>query len=215
MAVNQYFTGLGDPELQMFEDLAVEAIQIAGFDVEYIPRELNSIDDIMNEVEHSSFEKSFTIEMAPEGADDYSASSFLMEKLGAVLDSSDLTLFVAKSRFRQEVPDDALSLPGEPNEGDLVFIPRVNVLVEIKKVVSESPFATGGSTAVFELKCEAFKSSNEPMSRDPDFMRDMIGGVEELLGSADADETVTEPEGFGDNDEFGVAEESVIATPRR
>ena len=227
MAVNPHFDNRGIPrELDLNEGLIIESIKATGMDVMYVPRKINAVDHIMNEVTHSSFEKAFTIEMRIEGFDGYSPHSFMLDKLGLSFAATSLTLYVSKSRFREEVPDEALNEPGKPNEGDLIYIPHVQAVLEIKKADPDSTFKSGGKLHVYKMSCEAFKSSSEPAPQDDmDFISDLRQIPEVLKGSSDLEveiETddgqavnVTDQSRFGDNDAFKEEGNDLITRPGR
>lgn len=212
MAVNPHFSNRGVPsELDQSEDLIVEAIKARGVEVYYVPRRLNSVDRITNEVVHSSFEKAFMIEARPEGFEGYAASRGVMDKLGFAFSINDIKVYIAKRRFREEVPDEVLTVPGRPNEGDLIYIPHVKALLEIKGSGHEDPFKSGGRIHVHELSCEFFKSSSEPMPvDDTDFISDLTGMPEVLTVSTDGDFLVSDQSEHGDNIEFEIEDDAVV-----
>ena len=50
-------------EQSMVQNLVTEAIQVAGFDVKYLPRTRNNVDTLFDDAESSSFNTAYTIEM--------------------------------------------------------------------------------------------------------------------------------------------------------
>ena len=73
MPTNKYFQsgrGIGSTsEQNLLQQIANEAIQMAGADFVYIPRNLVKLDDLFHEDTLSSFTKNFTIEMLIENYD--------------------------------------------------------------------------------------------------------------------------------------------------
>lgn len=212
MATNPHFSNRGIPsELDMSEDLIIEGIKAHGVDVMYVPRMLNSIDRITNEVTHSSFERSFTVEMRVEGFEGYSAANHVLDKLGLSFAAHSISMWVSKRRFREEVPAEVLTVDGRPNEGDLIYIPHVGALMEIRGADHEDPFKSGGKIHVYKLDCEFFKSSSEPMPvNDEDFMSDLTRIPDMLIPATDPDDVVSDQGGFGSNDQFEMEDDDVV-----
>lgn len=205
MAVNPHFNNTGvTSELNLNKDLLEESIKMAGIDVYYIPRKINTIDELMNEVTHSSFEQSFLIEVYFEGFENFAPNSMLMDKLGLGFAAASITAHVSTKRFKETIPNSALHVPNRPNEGDLIFIPHTKVLLEIKKGDIEKLMKTGGEATSYAMECELFKSSSEPMEKD-NFISNLQNIPQALMGTEDI--IVDEPEyndqsDLGDNDLF-------------
>ena len=63
MPRNVYISNGVKTEQDLYEELIIEAMQIYGTDVYYIPRSYYSIDTILNEDTLSKFEAAFKLEM--------------------------------------------------------------------------------------------------------------------------------------------------------
>ena len=71
MPTNVFFNHAVQTEQQLYEDLVVEALQIYGHEVYYIPRKLISEDDLFGEDPINVFEDAFPMEMWMEQLEGY------------------------------------------------------------------------------------------------------------------------------------------------
>ena len=64
MTVSRYFNHIANTsEQNLYEDLVVENIQLSGMDVNYLRRDMESIDDILREPYRSTFASNHVIEV--------------------------------------------------------------------------------------------------------------------------------------------------------
>jgi hypothetical protein len=189
MTVNQYYSGYAIQEEQDLTDqLIIEAIQMKGLDVKYLPRTHNDYNFLYGEDPTSSFNSAHTIEMYVLSVDGFGEGE-LMSKFGLTIKDT-ATFIVNKTRFKEVFPDKI-----RPNEGDLIFMPHTNAILEIKFVNHESPFFQQGKQFVYELKLETFEMSHEEIQTgDID--------LDNLLNSVYPDDPEIETEVFGDNKDF-------------
>jgi len=173
MAVNSYFannypTGTTS-EQNLLEDLIVECIKIYGHDIRYIPRESYEADDaILGENPTSKFTSSYVIEVYLSNVEGYEGDGDYFSKFG--LEIRDTSNFImSRKSFETYVPSNVAT---RPREGDLMFVPVLNKLFEIKFVEEELAFFSLGkrNPYIYELRCEVFRYSNE----------DIDTGVEEI-----------------------------------
>lgn len=169
MVTNPFFENHGiEQEMRLFNDLIIESIQISGVDVKYLSRKVLNEDSVLNEELMSTFVESSVIEMFLEEVDGFSPNSFLVEKLGlSIADSTSYLLVVAAERFKAETGNEF------PEEGDLLFIPVSDLILEIKKVDTHSPFHGRGKPIYFILHVEEFKFSHENI--DDQIISDFTG----------------------------------------
>jgi hypothetical protein len=196
MTTNPNFSYRGETsELDLREDLIVEAIQARGIDVQYVPRKWVTIDHALAEVTASSFGRSYTIEATVSGLDQLLRASYLLSQISfGGLGTATVKVQMSKRRFREEIPDDVLSSPGRPCEGDLIFVPHAKVLLEIKKADPESPLRSGGQIHVYTLDCELFKGTHEEVSTDSiDGLMDLNQIPQLLLGDNEIYDKTTVP----------------------
>lgn len=168
MAVNYYFQN-GIPESftntqRLIEALTIQAIQIGGMDVYYIPRTVdgNDIDPILTEDPLASYDHAFMLEMYLENAQGFEGDGALLSKFGIELQDS-CTFVVARARWEAEVGRTGTTMLERPTEGDLIYLPMTKSFFEIKKVVATDPFYQLGKLFVYRLECELFNYSHEVM----------------------------------------------------
>jgi hypothetical protein len=166
MATSQYFNNFSVGtigEQRLMEDVIVESIKIMGHDVWYIPREgFNETDFLFGENVQSKFERAYQLEMYLANVEGYEGDGDFFSKFG--LEIRDTSNFVvSRLTFEKYVPS---SLATRPKEGDLVFVPVMQKLFEIKFVEEELMFFSIGKRTpyIYELRCELFRYSQESIN---------------------------------------------------
>lgn len=168
-------------EHNLTDQLIIEAIQMKGLLVKYIPRTHNNFDFLYGEDPTSSFESAVAIEMYPTDVQGFGGDGELFSKFG--LEARNTATFVVnKTRFSEEFPTWV-----RPKEGDLIFMPYTNAILEIKFVNAESPFFQQGKTFVWELKTELFEVSHENVSTGDSDVDNLIGSILNFDSSTETD----------------------------
>ena len=163
MPTNVYFDTGTRPEQNLYEDLMIEQLKIYGQDVFYIPRTLVKEDELFGEDTLSKFGEAYLIEMYFENVEGYEGEKEIMSKFGLQM-NEDVTFVVARRRFEQLVSHDSnLIVKTRPNEGDLVYFPKVNKIFEISFVDHDDPFYQVHNIPAFKLKCKTFQYSGEDL----------------------------------------------------
>ena len=161
MPTNVYFDTGTKPEQHLYEDLMIEQLKIYGQDVFYIPRTLVKEDELFGEDTLSKFDDAYQIEMYFENVEGYEGEKEIMSKFGLQM-NEDVTFVVARRRFEQLVSHDSnLIVKTRPNEGDLVYFPKVKKIFEISFVDHDDPFYQVHNVPAFKLKCKTFEYSGE------------------------------------------------------
>ena len=161
MPTNVYFDTGTKPEQHLYEDLMIEQLRIYGQDVFYIPRTLVKEDELFGEDTLSKFDDAYQIEMYFENVEGYEGEKEIMSKFGLQM-NEDVTFVVARRRFEQLVSHDSnLIVKTRPNEGDLVYFPKVKKVFEISFVDHDDPFYQIHNVPAFKLKCKTFEYSGE------------------------------------------------------
>ena len=161
MPTNVYFDTGTKPEQSLYEDLMIEQLKIYGQDVYYIPRTLIKEDNLLGEDVLSKFGDAYQIEMYLENVEGYEGEKEIMTKFGLQM-NEDATFVVAKRRFEQLVSGDSnLIVKTRPNEGDLVYFPKVNKMFEISFVDHDDPFFQVHNIPAYKLKVKTFEYSSE------------------------------------------------------
>ena len=163
MPTNVYFDTGTKPEQHLYEDLMIEQLRIYGQDVFYIPRTLVKEDELFGEDTLSKFDDAYQIEMYFENVEGYEGEKEIMSKFGLQM-NEDVTFVVARRRFEQLVSHDSnLIVKTRPNEGDLVYFPKVKKIFEITFVDHDDPFYQVHNLPAFKLKCKTFEYSSEDL----------------------------------------------------
>tara|TARA_B100000508_G_scaffold101471_1_gene79896 strand:- start:263 stop:1693 length:1431 start_codon:yes stop_codon:yes gene_type:complete len=167
MALNPFFLQGSQSEQRLVQSLINEQLQIYGVEIVYLPRKIVKKDQILTEIQSSSFNDNFLIEAYVNTYDGYSGAGDVLTKFGMSL-KDELTVTISRERFEDFISPFLGSLPaGEvevstrPSEGDLIFFPLGKRLFEIKFVEHEDPFYQLGKNYVYQLKCELFELSDE------------------------------------------------------
>ena len=161
MPTNVYFDTGTKSEQHLYEDLMIEQLKIYGQDVFYIPRTLVKEDELFGEDTLSKFDDAYQIEMYFENVEGYEGEKEIMSKFGLQM-NEDVTFVVARRRFEQLVSHDSnLIVKTRPNEGDLVYFPKVKKVFEISFVDHDDPFYQVHNVPAFKLKCKTFEYSGE------------------------------------------------------
>ena len=163
MPTNVYFDTGTKSEQHLYEDLMIEQLKIYGQDVFYIPRTLVKEDELFGEDTLSKFGDAYQIEMYFENVDGYEGEKEIMSKFGLQM-NEDATFVVARRRFEQLVSHDSnLIVKTRPNEGDLVYFPKVKKIFEITFVDHDDPFYQIHNVPAFKLKCKTFEYGSEDL----------------------------------------------------
>ena len=98
-----------------------------------------------------------------ENVEGYEGEKEIMSKFGLQM-NEDVTFIVARRRFEQLVSHDSnLIVKTRPNEGDLVYFPKVKKIFEITFVDHDDPFYQVHNLPAFKLKCKTFEYSSEDL----------------------------------------------------
>lgn len=140
LTINKFFHNQfgAAPEQELVEDLVIEAIQISGRDLFYIPRNTNNIDNVLNEIPNSSFTQFKAIEMYLNNSIDGLAGNTLLNLGFGMTANNTAEFIVSRKRFYDVVQPIPLA-------GDLLYDSLSKLLYEIDYVDSEP-------TAIYQLQ---------------------------------------------------------------
>lgn len=164
MATNPLFNNFEYGEEQnILEDMVVEAIQLAGQDMLYIPRRRTNFDKLYYEDDSSLFDTSYPIEIFVKNADGFgSAQMNFMGKFSLEI-RDQVTFTVARRTFDLLVHRHESDIT-RPREGDLIYFP-LNKKCFVITFVDDKPFFYQlGQLQMYDLTCELFEYSMETMS---------------------------------------------------
>lgn len=161
MARSIYFSQGTRNEERLLEDLIIESIEQKGLPFFYIPRKLVGKNEILGEDRLSQFKQAFEIEMYLENVNGFDGAQSFMSKFGLQIEQS-ATLTVARRTWERCVGRyGATTLPDRPCEGDLIYFPMTDTLLEIKYVKYQDPFYQLGKMYVYKLQVETFQYASE------------------------------------------------------
>lgn len=158
MVTSLYFNKQPSSEQDLVEDLVVESIKIHGVDLKYLPRTLIDQDQIFEEDVLSLFKRAYTIEGYVKEVNGYGGRGDLISKFGLEIRDT-MTFVISQRRYEEEIGSYQTS--SRPYEGDIIYVPITNDYMEIKYVITTTPFFTLGKNYVYELKCEKLEYSSE------------------------------------------------------
>jgi len=170
MTTNFYFNPFPKDHITeeqlLVEDLVIEAMQIYGMDVFYLPRSSrDQVDTIYGEDTLKQYIKAYPLEMYVENVTGMEGEGDFMSKFGLEI-RDEMTLLVSRRRFKYTTAGSNLI---RPNEGDLIYVPLVQNFFEITFVEHENDQAMfytlgrgrGGNVYVYALKLKQFVFSDE------------------------------------------------------
>lgn len=168
MAVSGYFNNFPSEsrfnnEHRLMEDVIVESIQIMGHNIYYIPREsFDEGDMIFGEYSKSKFEKAYLIEAYLGTFEGFEGDGDFFSKFGLEIRETS-NLVISLRSFKKILPT---TVRQRPQEGDLLYIPVLRSLIEIKFVEQELFHHSLGKRLpyVYEMRCEAFRYSEEEIN---------------------------------------------------
>ncbi len=159
MVLNPYFGNfVASGEQRLLESLIIEAIQIYGQNVYYIPRTRNNFDELLGADDSSSFDRAIAIEMYVKTYEGFQGDGAFLGKFNLEI-RDQVTFTVAQSRFKDTVEVNAGIL--RPREGDLVYFPLHDKCFEITFVDYKPFFYQLNEMQTYDLKCELFEYSGE------------------------------------------------------
>ena len=170
MTTNFYFNPFPKDHITeeqlLVEDLVIEAMQIYGMDVFYLPRSSrDQVDTIYGEDTLKQYIKAYPLEMYVENVMGMEGEGDFMSKFGLEI-RDEMTLLVSRRRFKYSTGASNLI---RPREGDLVYVPLLQNFFEITFVEHENDQAMfytlgrgrGGNVYVYALKLKQFVFSDE------------------------------------------------------
>lgn len=193
MARNTYFnqyTAVAS-EQTLLEDLIIESIRIYGIDAYYLPRTHVNLDEFYAEDASMRFDDALEMELFVKSYDGFMGQQDFMSKFGLQIDES-ITFSVAQRRFTQSLTTKLIGEKGNnlvteasedlrpnlatddydyesiqtPREGDLIFIPMMGFMYEIKHIENSEVFYQLGRLYTYEIKCDRHEYSSEVIDTD-------------------------------------------------
>jgi hypothetical protein len=151
-------------EQNLAQDLADEQIKLFGTDIYYMPRTIlrdNTLDDVI----YSKYQEQFQVEMLLQNVEGFGETSEFISKFGLRV-TDEVKFIVSTRRWEQSEVQytPTLTVPGRPNEGDLLYFPLTTDIYEIKFVERETPFYQFGKVQFFILTAEIYEVGSDDIS---------------------------------------------------
>jgi len=151
-------------EQNLAQDLADEQIKLFGTDIYYLPRTIlkdNTLDDVI----YSKYQDQFQVEMLLQNVEGFGETSEFISKFGIRV-TDEVKFIVSSRRWDQAEAQYSpnLTVPGRPNEGDLLYFPLTTDIYEIKFVERETPFYQFGKIQFLILTAEIYEVGNDDIS---------------------------------------------------
>lgn len=171
MTVSTFFNFYKNREEQsLVEDLVNESINIFGFTGYYIPRNSDTISDLLyGDDPLKKFESAFPLAMRLSNQIDPGMNNDFFSKFGLEI-KNNVRIQLTKREFTKRVPRDTHI---RPKEGDLIYIPHLSGTGELYEIKyandSADKFTLGRKMPYYwELELELFKYNNEDMDTGVD-----------------------------------------------
>lgn len=161
--VSHYFQNYSSPvtnEQRLMEDVVHESINMMGHNCYFIPREhFDENDFIFGENITSKFDRAYLMAFYLANVQGYEGDGDFFSKFG--LEIRDTSNFViSRKEFERFVPS---AIAARPREGDLIYVPVLQKLFEVKFIEEELMFFSLGKKTpyIYELRAEMFRFSHE------------------------------------------------------
>ena len=159
MAANPYLTNyFNSNEKDLVHDLMIEAIEFFGLDVNYLKRTPINVDDILNEPQYEAFNDNSIVTAYVKNSTSFEGDGQFLQKFGLEI-RDQITLTVAVRAFDADVGT-PLSI-SRPREGDVIYMPVLNAMYQIKFVENASIFFQMGDLQAYDLVCELLEYNNQ------------------------------------------------------
>jgi len=194
MARNRHFNQYTPvkQEQSLVEDLIIESIKIYGVDGYYLPRTHVNLDKIYGEDASMLFDDALEMELYIKSFDGFAGQEDFLSKFGLQIDES-VTFVVSQKRFTQSLKtsiiteysynmltedgDELLSNRNDvseydydaivrPREGDIIWVPLLKAMYEIKFTENIENFYQLGKLYTYEIRCDRLEYSSERIDTD-------------------------------------------------
>ena len=149
-------------EQGLVQDLVDEQIKLFGTDIYYLPRTLIK-DGVLDDIIYNKFESQFQIEMLLQNVEGFGSPSEFISKFGLRI-TDEVRFVVSQRRWEEAANGYSLTVPGRPNEGDLLYFPLTEDVYEIKFVEREDPFYQLGKIYFYTMTAEIYEYGSDDIS---------------------------------------------------
>lgn len=166
--LNPFFIQGTSGEQGLIQDLINEQLKMYGIEVFFLPRKIVNSGGALRDAIYSKFNNAFPIEAYLVNYDGFDNNSIMMSKFGVRI-QDEMNLIVSKERFDDYIASlmrtvDGFGSYSRPMEGDLIYVPLSDSLMEIKYVENRKPFFQLQKNYVYDLRCELFEFEDEEIT---------------------------------------------------
>lgn len=147
--LNPYFDNNYSGEQNLYSSIAAETIQSKGVEAIYIPRVFIDKDPIFGEDPRSQFTTYYAISIYIESAEGWGGQQDYISQFGYMIDDQ-MDFTISPSLFYRQTGG------LKPENGDVLYFPLAQSLMELNWVETEKPFYALGSNNIVR-KCSAKK----------------------------------------------------------
>ena len=161
MATNKFFNNFNNQsEQRLLQDLIVEAIQIYGHDIIYIPRNITNYDKLYQTDDQSTYSITIPVEIYIQSIDGFDSGpmSNIFTKFALEIRDS-LTVTMARRTF-ERIIQPVTSQP-RPNEGALIYFTMNKKCFVIRFVNNKEIFYPLGDLPTYQMNLQLFDYSDE------------------------------------------------------
>jgi len=166
MGMNPYFNPSVRSEQNLYEDITIEALEIYGQLVYYLPRTIVAEDKIFGDDIPSRFSSAYKVSMYIENVEGFDGEGDLFTRFGVEI-RDEATFIVARRKWNKLVNryDNDVTVE-RPKEGDLIYLPMTKSLFEIMHVEHEQPFYQLSNLPTYKMRCQLFEYNDEDFDTD-------------------------------------------------
>ena len=196
MATNVFFRNYDNfNEQQLIDDLVIESIKMYGVDVIYVKRSLGAVDEVLNEDDLPLYDEVFQFESYVKNVDGFEGEGDFLSKFGLQIRDS-VTFTVANRTFERYVTREVVEMI-RPREGDLIYFPLHEKMVEIKFVEHESVFYQSGALQVYDMRAELIEYSGQRFNTGYPNIDNYFEDIDTTVTTTLADLSNTPPDAVG------------------
>ena len=189
MPLNPFFNNFTyTPTQEFYQDLIVQAIQIYGHEVIYIPRNITNFDQLYSTDDQSTYSTTIPVEVYIENIDGFQGQRDIFTKFGLEIRDS-VTLVIAKRTYENTIMP--ITSQPRPMEGDLIYFTTNKKCFQIKYVNNKEIFYAFGELPTYQMELNLFEYSDETFNTGiPD-----VDSLQIALSLNALDHSITMPDG--------------------
>ena len=162
MTVNPYISAeLSQPEIDLLDELNIEAIQFAGIEFVYLRRDNEQTDKILDETLTIDYNQADTIEGYIENNGQYVPTDYAQIASGFTFAGTGYQIAFSKTRMNEV-------LGHGPRKGDLIYIPPLDAFHSIVDYDTTDRFHTAGGKYYWSVYLRPYKRTFDKFSQDYD-----------------------------------------------